>query len=65
MPDKPSSTRPASPDEIVVIAGEEFRRLQGAQTGRALVDMLKASPHRDIDFAVPASQTAPVREVKQ
>lgn len=49
-------------DEVVVIAAEEFRRLQGARSGRALVDALQSSPHRDIDLAVPR-QPMPVRDV--
>ena len=37
-------------DEVVAIAAEEFRRLQGERTGQALVDALQASPHRDVEF---------------
>lgn len=51
-------------DEVVVIAAEEFRRLQGAQTGKALVDALQASPHRDIDLVLAPSETSPVRDVQ-
>src|SRR5438876_9957173 len=50
-------------DEVIVIAAEEFRRLRGEQTGQALVDMLQASPHRDVDIA-PARGAMPVRGVK-
>ncbi len=49
-------------DEVVVIAAEEFRRLQGARSGRALVEAMQSSPHRDIDLAVPR-QPMPVRDV--
>ncbi|HSV47231.1 MAG TPA: type II toxin-antitoxin system Phd/YefM family antitoxin [Ramlibacter sp.] len=49
-------------DEVVVIAAEEFRRLQGKQTGRALIEAIQASPHRDIDIAVPGAPM-PVRDV--
>lgn len=49
-------------DEVVVIAAEEFRRLQGAQTGRALVDAIQSSPHRDIELEVPRAPMA-VRDV--
>ena len=50
-------------DDVVVIAAEEFRRLQGALTGQALVAALQASPHRDIDLAVARPQAMPVRDV--
>lgn len=49
-------------DEVVVIAAEEFRRLQGGRTGRALVDAIQSSPHRDIDLTV-ARAPMPVRDV--
>jgi prevent-host-death family protein len=49
-------------DEVVVIAAEEFRRLQGQQTGRALIDALQASPDRDVDLA-PSRSAMPVRGV--
>lgn len=51
-------------DEVVVIAAEDFRRLQGERTGKALVDALKSSPHRDVDLALPPSVTSPVRGVR-
>ena len=50
-------------DEVVVIAAEDYRRLQGTQTGQALVAALQASPHRDIELALPATEAAPVRDV--
>lgn len=49
-------------DEVVVIAAEEFRRLQGAQTGRALIEALQASPHREVDLE-PSRTAMPVRGV--
>jgi prevent-host-death family protein len=49
-------------DEVVVVAAEEFRRLKGDSTGRALVAALAASPHRRIDLSVERS-TMPVRGV--
>ena len=49
-------------DEVVVVAAEEFRRLQGERTGRALVDALQASPHRDIEIEPPRGPL-PVRDV--
>lgn len=51
-------------DEVVVIAAEEFRRLQGERTGQALVAALQASPHRDIDLSIPRSEAMPVRDVQ-
>lgn len=51
-------------DEVVVIAAEEFRRLQGGRTGQALVAALQASPHRDIDLSTPRSEAMPVRDVQ-
>ena len=49
-------------DEVIVIAAEEFRRLRGDVTGQALVDMLQASPHRDVDIA-PSRSAMLVRNV--
>ena len=37
-------------DEVVVIAAEEFRRLKGALSGKALLAVMQASPHPDIDI---------------
>jgi prevent-host-death family protein len=37
-------------DEVVVIAAEELRRLQGDLTGAALVAAMQASPARDVDL---------------
>ena len=50
-------------DEVVVIAAEDYRRLQGQQTGRALVEALQASPHPDIELALAPPTQAPVRDV--
>ena len=49
-------------DEVVVIAAEEFRRLKGSLTGRALIAALQASPHRDTDIE-PKRGALPVRGV--
>jgi len=49
-------------DEVVVISAEEFRRLKGDPTGRALIAAMRASPDRDIDLA-PARGPLPVRNV--
>ena len=50
-------------DEVVVIAAEEFRRLKGGMTGRALIDAMQASPYPEIDIE-PERAPMPVREVK-
>lgn len=49
-------------DEVVVIAAEEFRRLNGDRTGEALIAAMQASPHRDIDIE-PGRSPMPVRKV--
>ena len=49
-------------DEVVVVAADEFRRLKGERTGRALVDALQASPYRDIDIE-PRRDRMPGRDV--
>ena len=49
-------------DEVVVIAAEEFRRLRGQATGKQLIDVLQASPHRDIDLT-PVRLPMPVRDI--
>ena len=50
-------------DEVVVIAAEEFRRLKGDRTGKALIAALQASPYRDTDIE-PRRVRLPVRDVK-
>jgi prevent-host-death family protein len=37
-------------DEVVVITAEEFQRLRGDVTGEALIAVLHASPHRDVEI---------------
>lgn len=49
---------------VVVVDAAEFDRLQGDQTGRALIDALQASPHRDVEVAPPRSAPMPVRAVE-
>jgi prevent-host-death family protein len=49
-------------DEVVVVAAEEFRRLRGDATGRALVEAIQESPHREIDI-VQERSVMPVRGV--
>jgi prevent-host-death family protein len=40
-------------NEVVVISAEELRRLRGEQSGQALIDAIRSSPHRDIDVEPP------------
>jgi prevent-host-death family protein len=49
-------------DEVVLIAAEEYRRLKGDLTGRALVDAIQSSPHREIELD-PGRAPMPVRGV--
>lgn len=49
-------------DEVVVIAAEEFRRLNGDLSGKALIAAIQASPHRGIEIE-PERGPLPVRSV--
>ena len=49
-------------EEVVVIAAEAFRALQGDRSGQALVDAMQQSPWRDLEIE-PARQPMPVRDV--
>jgi prevent-host-death family protein len=49
-------------EEVVVIGADEFRRLQGEQTGAALIAALQASPYRELDLE-PSGEVMPVRDV--
>jgi prevent-host-death family protein len=49
-------------DEVVVIAGEEFRRLTGSRTGQELVDAMCASPHQELEIEPPRVKL-PVRDI--
>ena len=49
-------------DEVVVIAGQEFRRLKGDLTGEVLITAMQASPHRGADIE-PRRTAILVREV--
>jgi prevent-host-death family protein len=49
-------------EAVVLVSAEEFRRLQGNPTGKALVDVLQASPLRDVDIE-PRRDRLPVRDV--
>jgi prevent-host-death family protein len=37
-------------DEVVVVAAEEFRRLRGERSGKALIEVLRAFPHRRVEL---------------
>lgn len=50
-------------EEVVVLGVEDYKRLQGEQTGAALIAALQASPHREIDL-VPVGAPMPVRDVR-
>jgi prevent-host-death family protein len=49
-------------DEVVVISADEFRRLKGDLTGKALIEAMRACPHGDFDIE-PKRTPMPVREV--
>jgi prevent-host-death family protein len=49
-------------EEVVVISAEDYRRLKGRATGKALIAALQASPDRDIDIE-PGRAVFPVRDV--
>ena len=53
----------ACPEEVVVLAAAEFRRLKGERPGQALIDALKDSPFPEIDLE-PESFPMPLRDVK-
>lgn len=48
-------------EEVVVVSTEDFRRLKGKLTGRALVELMRSSPFRDIDIE-PRGARLPVRD---
>jgi prevent-host-death family protein len=50
-------------DEVFVVDAGEFRRLKGRRTGQALVDLMQASPLRDVTFENEAARL-PVRDVE-
>jgi len=49
-------------DEVVVIAAVEYRRLKRDLTGRALIDAIQSSPHREIELD-PGRAPMPARGV--
>ena len=50
-------------DEVVVIAAEDYRRLQGDLSGAALVAAMAASPYRALEIE-PRRSALPVRDVE-
>ena len=51
-------------DEVVVVAADEFRRLEGERTGAALVAAMQASPYREMDIEPSRDERSPVRDVE-
>ena len=49
-------------EEVVIVGAEDYRRLKGEQTGRALIAALQACPDRDFAFGS-AGERSPVRDV--
>ncbi len=49
-------------EEVVVVAADEFRRLRGGLTGKALVALMRDSPLGDVDIEPPRVRL-PVRDV--
>src|SRR3954453_17551376 len=49
-------------DEVVIISADEFRRLKGDLTGKALIEAMRACPHRGFHLE-PGRTAMPVREV--
>jgi prevent-host-death family protein len=43
-------------EEVVVIGADDFRRLAGERTGKALVDAMQQSPHRSTNIEPPRSR---------
>jgi len=50
-------------EAVVLVSAEEFHRLKGDRTGKALVDAVHASPHRSIALQ-PKRARLPVRDVE-
>jgi prevent-host-death family protein len=49
-------------EDIVVISANAFDRLKSDQTGEALIAVMQASPHRDIEIE-PARMPFPMRNL--
>ena len=50
-------------EEVVVVSAKEFRRLKGSESGAALIAVMRASPHRNVELA-PKGARMPVRGVE-
>lgn len=50
-------------EAVVVVSADEFRKLNGPKGGRALIEAIQSSPHRDIDLE-PERFPMPVRDVE-
>ena len=50
-------------EEVVVVSAEEYRRLKGEPTGRALIEAFRNSPYPEIDLE-PERFPMPVRDVE-
>jgi prevent-host-death family protein len=61
--DGPQRVTVRGAQEVVIVSADEYRRLKGEQSGRALIDALAASPLRDLDFEN-APYKAAVRDVE-
>jgi prevent-host-death family protein len=61
--DSPQHVTVHGRDEVVILAADEFRRLNGNRSGAALVAALQASPHRDVDIE-PPREPMPVRDIE-
>ncbi|QDQ28927.1 type II toxin-antitoxin system Phd/YefM family antitoxin [Chitinimonas arctica] len=48
-------------DEVVVVAAEEYRRLQYGRTGGDLIEAIQASPYRDLELNLPHAPSMLVR----
>lgn len=49
-------------DSVVVVSEAEFQRLKGGRSGRELVDLLAASPLKDVEIEH-AGVRGPIRDV--
>ena len=49
-------------EEVVILSADEYRRLRGSGTGQDLIDLMAASPHRELEIA-PEREAMPVRNV--
>jgi hypothetical protein len=48
---------------VVVLSAAEYEKLNGAKSGRLLVDLMRKSPLRDVEFDSPRVRS-PVRDVE-